>query len=163
MSAVSINFTFRDAKNKSRMTKVRVPTGFNPIQYVEFAQAMAQILANMTDGSITEISIGIPLDLSAATIKGVALGIADVAKKAFFGAISSVSGLFAKFIMPTFDEGYTVTGSDDIDVTDPDIAAFIALVESGTTINTFAIAPVDKYGNDLDDVNIAREQFRRFN
>lgn len=161
--AVTINFTFKDAKNKSRITKVRVPTGFSPSQYMEFAIAMGQILANLSDGSITEISVGIPLDLSAATIKGVAVGAADVAKKVFFGALSSVSGLFAKFIMPTFDESYTVSGTDDVDVADPDIAAVIALVESGGTFGGFAVRVKDKYDNNLDDVNIAREQFRRFN
>ena len=163
MAAVSINFTFKDAKNKSRVTKIRVPTGFNPAQYVEFAEAFAQILANLSDGAITEISIGIPLDISAATIQLIAGTLADVAKKAFFGAISSVQGLFAKFIIPTYDESHSVTNSDDIDDADPDIAAYIALMEVGTTVNTFPIYPVDKYGNGLDDVNVAREQFRRFN
>lgn len=162
MSAATINFTFKDSKGKSRMTKVRVPTGFHPSAYGEFALAMGQILANLSDGAITEISIGIPLDLSGATIKSVALTIADVAKKAYFGAISSVAGLFAKFIMPTYDEGKTVTGSDNIDVADPDVAALIALIESGTTISGTPIAPVDKYDNSLDDVNLASEQFRRF-
>lgn len=161
--AVTINFTITDAKGKSRMTKVRVPLGFLPAQYGEFALAMGQIFANLTDGAITEISVGIPLDLSAASIKSVALTIADVAKKAFFGVISSVSGLFAKYLLPTYDETHTITGGDSIDFSDPEVAAFVALIESGTTVLGVPIAPVDKYGNDLDDVNIAREQFRRFN
>lgn len=161
--AVTINFTIQDAKGKTRMTKVRVPTGFSPSQYAEFALAMGQIIANLNDGAITEISVGIPLDLSAASIAAVALTIADTAKKAFFGVLSSVSGLFAKYVLPTYDEGLTVAGGDSIDTSDPAVAAFIALIESGTTVGGIPIAPVDKYTNDLESVNIAREQFRRYN
>jgi hypothetical protein len=163
MAAVTINFTLTDAKGKSRMTKVRVPTGFHPSAYGEFALAMGQIIANLSDGAITEISIGIPLDISTASIKLIAETFADAAKKVFFGALSTVSGLFAKFIIPTYDETFTVSGSDDVDVAAPEVAALIALIESGTTIGGTPIAPVDKYDNSLDDVNIAREQFRRFN
>lgn len=161
--AVTINFTITDAKGKTSLTKVRVPTGFSPSQYGEFALAMGQIIATLSDGAITEISIGVPLDLSAASLKLVASTVADAAKKAFFGVVSSVSGLFAKYIIPTYDETHTVSGSDTIDTSDADVAAFIALIESGTTVGGTPIAPTDKYTNDLDDVNIAREQFRRFN
>lgn len=163
MAAVAINFTFKDAKGKSRITKVHVPTGFSIAQYTQFANSLAQVIANMSEGAITEISIGVPLDISAASIKGVALGIADVAKKAFFGALSSVSGLFAKYIIPTYDESHSVPNSDDIDVSDPDVAAYIAFIESGGTYSGIPVHAEDKYGNDIDEVNIAREQFRKFN
>lgn len=158
MSAVSFNFTITDSKGKSSVTKVRTPSGFSVSQYSEFGIAMAQVLTNMSDGVLTDVSIGIPLDLSGATIRAVAAAGADVAKKMLLSATSAVSGLFARFHIPTYDEDHTTTGSDSVDMADAEVAALIAVIEAGSG----GVLPVDRRGNDLEDVTQAREVFRKF-
>jgi hypothetical protein len=159
--AVTCNFTVTDSKGKSSLTKVRVPTGFSISQYGEFAEAMAQLIANMQDGAITEVTVGLPVSLSGATIRATAIGIADVAKKLFLNVRSAVSGLFGKFNIPTYNEVNTVSGSDAADIVDPDIAALIAIVENGINVSGETIQPIDLRGNDLADVVEAREIFRK--
>jgi len=156
--AVTVNFTMVDSKGKSSITKVRVPSGFSVSQYTEFAVAMAQVIANLSDGGITNISVGIPLSLSGATIRAVAGLAADVAKKALLQAGSAVAGLFARFTIPTYDEAHSTTGSDEIDQADPDVAALIAIYEAGAG----GASPIDLRGNNLTDVTLAREIFRKF-
>lgn len=160
--AVTVNYTFTDAKGKSSICKIRVPTGFSLNQYSEFAVAMAQLVANLSDGAITDISVGVPVNLSGATIRGAALNFADVAKKALFTARSAIAGLFAKFNIPTFDETNVTSGSDEINAADADIAAYVAVLESGITTGGETVQPIDVRGNDLVDVIGMREIFRKF-
>lgn len=156
--AVTINFTIQDAKGKSAVSKVRVPTGFSMTQYVEFAIAMGQIIANISDGALTNISVGVPLSLTGAGIRAAAGDAADIAKKALLVARGAIAGLFARFNIPTYDEAHSTTGSDQINQSDPDVAALIAVYEAGAG----GVAPVDLRENDLTDVSLARETFRKF-
>lgn len=160
--AVSINYTFTDAKGKSSLCKIRVPSGFSIDQYGQFAIAMAQLVANLSDGAITDVSVGIPVSLSGATIRASALGIADVAKKALFSLASAVTGLFSKVFVPTYNEANTTTGSDEINAADADIAAYVAVLESGITTGGETVTPQDVRGNDIVDVPQMREIFRQF-
>lgn len=160
--AVTVNYTFTDAKGKSSLAKIRVPTGFSINQYTEFAIAMGQLVADLSDGAITDISVGIPVNLSGATIRASALGIADVAKKALFSLASSVTGLFSKVFVPTYNEANTTTGSDEINAADAEIAAYVAVLEAGITTGGETVQPIDVRGNDIVDVPQMREIFRKF-
>lgn len=162
MAAVAVNFTIIDQKGESSKTTVHVPTGFSVAQYAAFAQSMAQLIANIIDGQITEVSVSLPLSLSGATIRAVALGAADIFKKLFIQARSAVAGLVGKFNIPTYDEANNIAGSDQADQADTEIAALIAIVENGANISGEVVQPVDLRGNDLVDVSIAREIFRKF-
>lgn len=157
--AVTINFTIADAKGKSAVTKVRVPTGFSLADYAQFAIAMGNLIAAVSDGVITDISVGVPLSLSGATIRAVANTTADVAKKALLTAVSAIAGLFTRFNIPTYNESHTVTGSDEIDTSNPDVSALIAIYEAGVG----GVNPIDSRSNDVADVQTARETFRKFN
>lgn len=163
MLAVSLNFTIIDGKGKTSTTKIRVPTGFTPAQYVEAAEGFAQLMLNMSEGAITDISVSLPVNLSGATLRSVPLAIADIAKKALFTVASSVTNLFARFNIPTFDEQYTVPASDDLDMVDANVAAYVAVIEDGVNVSGTFIQPCDLRGNDLASVREAREVFRKFN
>jgi len=157
--AIAINFTVRDAKGKSSLTKVHVPTGFTVPDYVEFATAFGQLICDICEGELTDISVSIPLSLSGATIRAAALVTADIAKKALLMAGSAVAGLFARFTIPTYDESHTLPDTDAIDMADAEVAALVAVIETGVG----GIAPVDLRDSDLTDVLSAREIFRKFN
>jgi hypothetical protein len=157
--AIDVTFTIKDAKNKSSKTVVHVPTGFSIAQYAEFAIGMGQVIADMLDGEIVDISVSMPLSLSGATIRAVAGVTADIAKKVVFGLGSAVAGLFGRQNIPTYDEeSHTISGTDQVDFADPDIAAYVALLETGS-----GTAPVLARGQDVTDVTYGREVFRNFN
>lgn len=156
--AVSVNFTVLDGKGKSSVTKVHVPTGFSIAQYGEFAAAMGQLIADICDGELTGVSIGLPLSLSGATIRATAAVAADVAKKCLMVAGSAITGLFARFNIPTYDESHSISGTDALDLADSEVAAVVAIIEGGS-----GASPSDLRGNNLTDVLSARETFRKFN
>lgn len=160
--AATINVTIADAKGKSSITKIRVPNGFTITQYAEAGVALAQLIANLSEGVITEVSVSLPVSLSGATIRAAAMSIADVAKKALFMARSSITGLFGKFFIPTYNEINTVSGSDQLNDADADVAALVAIIENGINVSGVFIQPCDLRGNDLVDVSEAREIFRKF-
>jgi hypothetical protein len=157
--AVSVNFTITDAKGTSSTTFVHIPTGFSIAQYVEFAEAMGQVIADLSEGVLTRITISLPLTLSGATIRSVASNFADIAKKALLTAGSAIGGLFARFNLPTYDETHTIDNTDQLDQADADVAAYIAIIETGGG----GAAPCDKRSNNLTTVLTARETFRKFN
>ncbi len=161
MAAVAIHFTFLDGKNKTSKTTIHVPTGFSVAQYLEFGQAMAQLLANLSEGQITDVSVSLPLSLSGATIRASATAVADIFKKVFFQARSAVSGLLGKFFIPTLNESFRISGSDAIDQAATEPAALISIIENGINVSGEVVQPVDLRGNDLTDVSIARMLHRK--
>jgi hypothetical protein len=161
--AVTIQIDFKDAKNKSSNTRIRVPTGFSIAQYTEFAQDVVQLVANISTARIVGASVNFALDLSTAVLTNTVSALADVATKAFIKVNSAVAGFFGKFEIPTFDEdNLVVVGTDQIDTADTNVAAFITGLEEGYDLTTGGVmAPVDKYGNDLTTTTIARELFQK--
>lgn len=163
MAAVRINITVVDKKGKSSKTSIPVPLGFTLSQYAEAGVALGQLVADLSEGQITEINVSIPVDISAATIRAAAMAAADVAKKLLIVARNAAANLLARFNIPTYDEINTVIGSDQADTTDPGIAALISIIEDGVNVAGVFIQPVALRGEDLDEVLQTREIFRRFN
>lgn len=159
--AVRITFTVMDSKGKSSTFPVHVPTGFSIPQYGEFAVAMAQLISAISQGQITDVSVGIPLSLATATIRTVAIATADIAEKALVVVRSVVAGLFARFNIPTFNDQKSVTGSDDLDQSDPDVSEYLAILEDGISTPGGVINCVDRRDNDLSAVTLAVENFRK--
>lgn len=151
--AFIVQIDFKDAKNKSSFTRIRIPTGFTIAQMTSFAQDAAQAVTDISGCIVTGASIGANFTLTG--LGGAAAALADVASKAFFKFTSAVSGFFAKMTVPTIDEALVVPGTDQIDTADTAVAAFLTMIETGNG----TIAACDKYGNDLTDTEIAREQF----
>lgn len=160
--ATTINFTFRDQKGKSSTVPIRVPSGFSFSQLGEFAQAAGQILANASQSQLVEASISVALDLSGLSLKTVAALFSDVAQKALWIAQSTVAGLFARFAMPTLDDGKVLPNSDQLDTLDADVAAMETLLEDGVDDGFgIFIQPVTLRDNAIDFVTERREIFRK--
>lgn len=147
-----------DAKAKTSFTRIRIPTSFSIAAMTTFAQDAAQAIVDITGCRVTGASIGINFVLTG--LGAAAAAGADIARKAFFKAKSTVAGFFAKMSIPTFDEdNLVVAGTDQIDTADTAVAAFITLLQTGNG----TVAPTDKYGNSLTDVDISRELFMKHN
>ncbi len=163
MSAISVVFTFLDDKNKSSVTKLRVPTGLTIPQYIEFVQGAAQIVANLTRSKVTNVSFCAKVDLSSATIRGTALAFSDIAEKALLIIRSSVAGLFSKMKIPTIDEDVLIPNTNTIDPANAEAAALITALEDGINVVGIGqvVQPIDLRGNDLAEVVTAKELFRK--
>lgn len=159
--AVSIRFDFIDNKGKTSFTKVRVPNGFGLSDYVEFAQAMAQLIANISTARLTRAGVVFGLDLSGATIKALASGLSDIAQKAILGFSAVVAGFRTKLFLPAISEAKVNVGSDTLNQADPAVAAFITAMESGIAVTGGTIAPTDIRENDIASLDYARELFRK--
>lgn len=157
MSAVAITVTTKDVKGKSALSKVHVPTSFTPDQLVDFANGFAQVMANLQDGEITEIGVAMPIDVS--LLFTVAGSLADAAEKAFFSVATTVSGLFTKYIVPMFDRTKVISGSDQVDVEDSDIAALVSAYEDGITTSGGTWHLGDSRGNEDLSLSVARATF----
>lgn len=157
--AVSVRFSFVDAKGKTSFTKVNVPTGFTIANYIEFGQDFAQLLTNISEGQITGASATFALSLSGLGLKTVVSGVADAGQKAFFIFRSAVTGFTKRLFVPTLSELKVTAGSDDIDQADVDVAAFITAMEDGIVVTGGTISPVDSRAQDLVAVSSAKENF----
>jgi hypothetical protein len=160
--AVTIRFGILDNKGKTSFTKVRIPTGFSITDMVEFAQSAAQLIADLSGGQVTSAGVCAGLDLSSATIKPVVISqAADTLKKGFFQFKAALDARFKmRMKIPAFSETKIVAGSDQIDQTDTDVAAFITAMEDGIAVTSATIQPTTNRANDLDTIDFARELFR---
>lgn len=158
--AVSIRFDLVDAKNKASNTTIRVPNGFSIAQYIEFAQAMGQLISDLSQAQITRASFVVGLDLSSATIKASAGAFSDIAHKAYFGFQTAVAGFRSKMRLPTLDETKVNAASDTINQVDVDVAAYMTAMENGIIVTGGTISPSDARGNDIVSTDYAREVFR---
>lgn len=154
--AVTVRFDFQDETGKKSFTEVNVPTGFTLPQYIEFAEAMGQLIANISKAQLTSASVNINLTLAGATLKAAATIIADVAEKAHYVFSSAAAGFRKLFKIPTRAEDDEVAGSDAMNTADADQAAFIAAINNGLVWTSGTIQFTDNYGNDLVALESAR-------
>lgn len=161
MLAVALNLTFQDAKKKKSFTKIYFPVTFSFSQYMEAAVAAAQVFANLSTAQITEVSLGIALDLSAADLKTVATQFSDIFTKALVLGRSIIGNMTSRFKIPTFDDANTIDGSDVLDIVDTDVQALYTLIEDGLDDGGIAIRPVTARDQSLDTVTAGAEMFRK--
>jgi len=159
--AVSVRFDLQDDKGKTSFTKVRVPTGFSISQYGEFAQGMAQLIADLSQCKVTRASFCVGLDLSGASIKPAATAFSDIAQKILVGFSTVLAGFRTKMKIPALDENKVVAGSDALDLADPDVAGFLSAMENGIVTTGGTIQPTDMRLNDISGTDYARELFRK--
>jgi hypothetical protein len=157
----TVNVAFKDAKNKESFTRIRIPSTFTFLQYKAFGAAAAAVLKAMTTCEITEVSISVGLDLSGASLKTVATQFADWFNKAHIQAVNAVSGLFAKFQIPTYDDANNMAGSRNLDLADAEVAALVTLIEDGVTIGAGLVYPVTVRDEATTLVTTAEEMFRK--
>lgn len=159
--AVSININFIDSKGKSSNTKVRIPTGLTIAAITTFATDCAQAFADFSSCRITSVKACVGIDISGLGLQTAASAQADTSEKGFFN-MRTAGNTYAKMFLPTFAESLVVANSDQIDTTDPDVAAFVTALESGLTTTGGVMAPVDLRDNDIVEVTEERELFRKF-
>lgn len=159
--AFRLVFVFTDDKGKSSTTSMRLPTGFSIADYQEFGEAAAQLLINASTGSLTRASVTFNVSLDGLGLKTVASSVSKVARKLFLQFTTAVTGFLGKTLFPSLAESKVLSGTDDVDQTDTDVAAVISAMEDGISVTGGTMTFTNGRGHDLVTAAEAKEQFRR--
>ena len=156
--APQIIYTAIDASGERGTTAVNLPDGFTLAQFGEFGAAMATLLDGVLGGKVESAEICFSVDISAFT-SNTALSTSDVEEIGAFQFKTS-DNLPVNINIPGIDETLVAAASDDIDIADTDIAAFITAMETGFVTTGGTISPCDVAETDIVSLTTARERFR---
>jgi hypothetical protein len=161
MLTPQLTISWVDAKGKPSTTKWRLSSGGTVADYLEYAQAAAQICKDISTAKVTDISVSIGLDLSLASLKTVATTLADWWNKLFIQARDVSTGLITKYFVPTFDEANVSSGSDVANAADTEVIALQTILEDGVDDGGIPIYAVNQYDGNIDAVDFMVENFRQ--
>ena len=151
----TFDYVFRDNVGKRATAGYHVIAALTKAQYEEAGQALALLLDAFTNGIVESASMTIPVDLSALT-GNVAEENSDVEEGAELGMVT-VDGQPVSMIIPSPKQAYFIEGSDDLDTSDPILAAVISMLENGLAVTGGTIQPTDVAEVDLTQVTRARK------
>lgn len=158
MVAAQIVYSVVDDDGDVGTTAINIPSGFSLSQIGEFGTAMATLLDAVLGGKVTNAELSVSVDLSALT-SNTALSTSDVEEIGSF-AFETAGGFPVRVNIPAIDELMVLSGSDDLDQADLDIAAFIAAMENGIAVTGGTVSPTDVAEDDIVNTLSARERFR---
>lgn len=154
-----ITFSIGDARFKLSSVSIDIPDTTTLAQVQEFTLAMAAIIDNMTQGNIGNWNLLAPRELDFTGLKNQAGSTADNEEKGVFTFLTE-NGYNSRIAIPSFSDSDVVTGSDTIDQTDVDIAAFIAAMTAGIELtDTSVVQPCDYRGDDIITLVGSYERF----
>ena len=160
--ALSVIYTFKDAKDKSSFTELNIPIGITLANAVLFAQQMALLIDPLIGGRIARIGIAATVTLPGG-LSATANTASDVEEGAQF-QFRTAQGFHSSNRIPTFSETFVNPGSNTIDTTDPDVAAFITAMVSGIALGPFGgtgtVSPTTNREEDLVALDFAVEDFQ---
>lgn len=150
--AINVTFTVRDGKGQESPITIQLPTSVSPGDAIAFAKTAWPLVDALIDGGNVVGRVSFEVDgLSSAN----PVGGADVQEIGRF-VFKTVNNFTKSLGLPTFLETKLTPGTDLIDTTDADVAAFVTMMESGidTTPNggSGVISPSDYRGEDLDSL-----------
>lgn len=155
--------TIVDGKNQESTVTVPMPVGLAVTNWVPAVQAVVTNLDKLTSGKIVRCGITFAVDTTGWLLDAVAEVTSDVQEKARF--VFDVVGGFVKSIsIPAIDDSeIIVAGSDEVDLTDTNVLAFVNGMTAGYDLTgvggTGTAAPVDSRGADITALRDARESW----
>lgn len=166
MSALTytVFFTIRDAKGDASTVSFDVDNATPLANMNNLVAALGELIDPLINGAIVAAGFTITVDTIALGFQGIPAAIADVQEGARF-AFRTTNQFLRSFRLPTFIEDLFTPGSKQVDTADPDVAAFIAAVETGVDLSlvggTGVIPLTDSRGEDIEILESARENFTR--
>ncbi len=159
---LSILYTIRDEKGEESTTTVNLPSSVTFSNVVLFAGEMAKLISPVITGAITRIGIAFTVTLPSG-LRTNPLSNSDVEEGGRF-QFRTENGFHTGLRLPTFNEAMITAGSRVIDQSAPEVAAFIAAMQSGIDLSgvggSGTVQPSDKRGEDIVAVEFAHEQFQ---
>lgn len=150
--------TYRDQANKEGTNTMYVSPGLTINQMTEGIQALAQLIDTVLNAVIRGFDFTLSIDLSGLT-GNVAAGTSDVQEVGEF-IFATAANRPVILNLPCINDASSPAGSDDIDQTDPDMAAIISMMEDGLVTAGGTIIPTDVDEQDIVALVTARERMR---
>jgi hypothetical protein len=152
--AVAIYFTVQDSDGDKSTFEFWFPetTPFGAL--AAGVPAIAALVNPLVNGGLVTAGFKVEIDISVSWGPIAAL-ISDVQEKAEF-SMRTVNGFLTRLNLPTFDENFFVVGTGDVDVADPDVAAFIDFLEDGITVGGELLEPSSPRGSTEDVATVER-------
>lgn len=158
MAAPQIIYTVIDDSGERGTTAINLPTGFTLSQFSQFGVAMATFLDAVLGGRVESAEMCFGVNISFLT-SNVALSTSDVKEIGAF--LFRTTDAFPVHVnIPCLDELLVASGSDDIDIANVDVAAFITAMENGIVTTGGTISPCDVEEVTVFGLDYARERFR---
>lgn len=154
----AILYSFRDDKGKVSTTTINVPSAEAFADVVTFAGNVAALIDPLISGQLTRIGVAFTVDLPGG-IKTAPTAVADVEEGARF-QFRTAGNFFTSLRLPTFLDALVNPGSDAVDLTDPDVDAFVTAMTDGIDIGGNLVEPCDPREDDIGTLEFAREQFQ---
>lgn len=162
---IGISFDVCDGKGKKSNVVIHVPSGTGLADIIGFGQEAAVVIQALLAGEICGISASLPITVPAGVAAAVAAVNSDREEGQKYG-FSTLQGFNTVVRIPAAKENPVIAGSDLLDQTDVDVAAFIDLMVNGITTvpsgGTGVITPVDSRDEDIVSIRYAREDFKRY-
>lgn len=157
----AILYSVQDEKGKTSTTTINLPSAVAFADATLFAAELAKLINPLIGGAITRIGIAFTVALPAG-LRASPLANSDVEEGARF-QFSTTNGFFSGMRIPTFLESFITAGTKDVDLTDTDVAAFVAAMRDGIDLTgvggSGTVQPSDSRDEDLAALSTAREQF----
>jgi len=157
--SLHVVYTVMDETNKKSTFRISFPNSTDIAVLQEFAWRTAELIDPLIKGKIVDIGISASVEFASADVKASPLVGSDVEDGAYF-AFESASQFTSGFTVPTWDEAFIVSGSDNVDIVDADVDAFVDRITAGYTQLLTNVSPSDNRGSDLETLITAKESFR---
>ncbi|MCZ7544890.1 MAG: hypothetical protein M5R40_15810 [Anaerolineae bacterium] len=159
--AFTVMLSVIDEKGKTSTTEVKLPTATVWADAVIMAQQIALLIDPLILGAITRVGVTADVELPVGLAASASAN-SDVEEGARF-QFRTENGFYTGLRLPTFDESLIVAGTRGVDLTDTDVAAFVAAMEDGIDTSgyggTDTVEPCDARDEDIVSLEFAREQF----
>lgn len=147
-----------DRSGDKSSTSMKVESGIALGPLTLFAVAWVNLLDDIIAGVIRTVTAYAKGNVAGLTGNSI-VATSDVEHYGKFEFLTN-SGNNVKVNVPALDEGAVgALTSDDLDIADPQVAAFIAAMTTGIAVTGGTITPCDIAENDLTDLIFAREAF----
>lgn len=155
--AFFVFFTIQDSDGDTSTIEIPINDATPLAALSAFTGAVATLLNPLLMGGLRKAGVRLEFDVSG-VFGPVALLASDVQEKATF-AMRTVGNFPTRLSLPTFDEAFFVPGQDEVDLTDPDIQAWIDFLEDGITAGGSLVQPTDYREADIVTVVSAYEDW----
>lgn len=153
-----MTYTLTDVSGESATTSIHLPTAFSLAQFTEFGRAMADLVDNIVDGLVSRCELTLHFDVTAIT-SNLALPGINIEEISAFQFVTA-AGRPVEINVPGTNELHVIAGSDELDQSQADIAAFITAVEDGIAVTGGTITVTDIDSEDVVATVYAREAAR---
>ncbi len=155
---IELTGTYTDQANKKATNTLYLAAGLTIAQFTEGIQALSSLIDAVLGAIINGLQFTVAIDLSGLT-SNEASTTSDVEE---VGEFIFTTGQNRPVIvnLPGILDTFSPAGSDNLDLADSDIAAFVTAIEDGIVVTGGTIIPCDVDQNDITELVTARERVR---